>query len=184
MLKQRLNRKPNLLSASSTSKNKLMISCRKPMPSTSSATINIRWHTNFRWDIRFGFICRKSASEDPIGSYTHSDTGLTPSPRLWVRMILNQVFLLSFSCTWYLMLNCSKHIFHLSSTLWIRPSSWPLQKSILPASNMRQLIILLTPRQRIPTKRLSNSIGSSKEGIFFIKASGSPGFRFNKSFLI
>jgi hypothetical protein len=89
MLRPRLIEQPNLLSESNTSNNKFMIFCRNPMPSTSNTMINIGYHTSFRWEIRYGCICRKSTSQDPIRSYTHSDMGLTPSPRLWVRMILN-----------------------------------------------------------------------------------------------
>jgi hypothetical protein len=85
----KVDREAKFLSESNTSNNKFMIFCRNPMPSTSNATINIEYHTSFRWEIRYGCICRKSTSHDPIGSYAHSDMGLTPSPRLWVRIILN-----------------------------------------------------------------------------------------------
>jgi hypothetical protein len=40
--------------------NKSMIFCRKPMLSTSSAMINIGYHTSCRWEIRSRCICRKS----------------------------------------------------------------------------------------------------------------------------
>jgi len=89
MLILRLIEQPNLLNESNTSNNKFIIFYIKPIPSTSSATINIRYHTSFRWEIRYGCIWRKSASQDPIEIYFHSDTSLTPSPRLWVGIILN-----------------------------------------------------------------------------------------------
>ena len=45
-----------------------MIFCKKPMPSTSSAMINIEFHTNSKWAKRFGCICRKSTSQDPMST--------------------------------------------------------------------------------------------------------------------
>jgi hypothetical protein len=36
---------------------------------------------------------------NPIGSFTHSVMGRTPSPRLWVIMLLSSTFLLSLACT-------------------------------------------------------------------------------------
>jgi hypothetical protein len=64
-----VDREAKFLSESNTSNNKFMTFCRNPMPSTSSAMINIGYHTSFRWEIRYGCICRKSASQDPIKSY-------------------------------------------------------------------------------------------------------------------
>jgi hypothetical protein len=136
MLRPMLIEQPNLLNESITSNNKFMIFCREPMPSTSSTIVNIGYHTSFRWEIRHDYICRKSTSQDPIIISTHCDMGLTPSPRLWVRMILNQVSPLSLACTQYLMWNCFDHIFHLSLTLWMWPSIWPLKNSILTPLNM------------------------------------------------
>ena len=73
----------------STSEKKSMIFCRKLMPSTSNTMISIRFHTNSKWVTRFGCICRKSASWDLIERFIQFDMGLTPSPRLWMTMLLN-----------------------------------------------------------------------------------------------
>jgi hypothetical protein len=37
-----------------------MIFCRKPMPSIINTMIDITFHISFRWEIRYGCICRKS----------------------------------------------------------------------------------------------------------------------------
>jgi hypothetical protein len=49
--------------------------------------INIGYHTSFRLETKYGYICRRSVSLGPIGSFTHFVMGLTLSPRLWVAMI-------------------------------------------------------------------------------------------------
>jgi hypothetical protein len=77
MLRSRLIEHPIFLTESKTSKYKFMIFCRNPMPSTSNTMINIRYHTSFRWEIRYGCIYKKNTSQDPIRSYSHFDTGLT-----------------------------------------------------------------------------------------------------------
>ena len=89
---QRLTKPPDSLKRFNTFNNRSMIFCRNPMPSTSSAMINIGFHTNSKWATMFGCICRKITSQDPIGSFVHFTMGLTPSPRIWMRMILNWVF--------------------------------------------------------------------------------------------
>lgn len=89
MLKPRLIRKQNLLNGSITSNNDSMIFCIKLMPSASNYMINIGFCTSFRWVITYGFVFRKSDLEDPIASFTYFVMGLTPSPRLWVRILLN-----------------------------------------------------------------------------------------------
>ena len=88
------------------------IFCRKLMPSTSNDMINNGFHTNSKWVTRFGCICRKSTSQDPIGSFVHFDMGLTPSPRLWVTMLLNWVFPASLAYTRYSMWTSFAHTFH------------------------------------------------------------------------
>jgi hypothetical protein len=60
MFNQRSTKPPSLLNGFSTSTNRSMIFCRNPMLSTSSAMINIGCHTSFRWETRFGCICRRS----------------------------------------------------------------------------------------------------------------------------
>ena len=51
------------------------------MPSINSGMANIDFYTNFRWVIRFGYICRKVGSQDLITRFVHFDMGHTPSPR-------------------------------------------------------------------------------------------------------
>jgi hypothetical protein len=99
LLQLKLKKPPGSLSRSNTSSNRFRISYRSPMTSTSSAMINIGCHISFRWATKFGCTCRKNALQDPIGSFTHSIMGCTPSPRLWVIMILSSTFLLSLACT-------------------------------------------------------------------------------------
>jgi hypothetical protein len=85
---------------------------RSLMLSTSSAMINIRCHISFRWATKFGCTCRKNALQGPIGSYAHSIMGDTPSPRLWVTIILNSTFPLSLAYTQSSMWLSFDHIFH------------------------------------------------------------------------
>ena len=94
------------------------------------------------------------------------------------------MFLLFLACTQYLMWNYFDHIFHLSWTLWTWKINYPLKNSILNTYNRRHLIKAWTQIQRTLASRPSNSIWSSKQGSFFIGASGSPGVKFNKSFLV
>jgi hypothetical protein len=89
MLKTRLIKKLNSLNVSITSNNKFMISCIKLMESINNATINIRFHTSFKWEIRYNCIYGKRTSQDPIGISTHFYLGLTLSPRLQVKIILS-----------------------------------------------------------------------------------------------
>jgi hypothetical protein len=79
----------SLLNRLSTSSNRSMIFYRKPMLSTNNFMINIRYRTSFRWETRYGCIYRKSTLQDPIRSFVHFVMDLTPSPRLWVTMILS-----------------------------------------------------------------------------------------------
>jgi hypothetical protein len=90
---------PDSLSGFNTSADRSMIFCRNPMLSTSSAMINTRYRTSFRWETRFGYICRKIALHGPIGSSTHFAMGLTLSPRLWVAMLLSSTRHPSLACT-------------------------------------------------------------------------------------
>jgi hypothetical protein len=112
MLKLKLTKPPGSLNESNTSTNRFRIFCRSPMPSTSSAMINIGCHTSFRWEIKFGCTCRKNALQDPIRSFVHSAMDLTPSPRLWVTMILSSTFPPSLACTQCLMWTSFGHTFH------------------------------------------------------------------------
>jgi hypothetical protein len=86
--------------------------CRNPMQSTSSATINIGYHTSFRWETRFGYICRKITLQGPIGRFTHFIMGITQSPRLWVAMLLISTLHPSLACTQCSMWTSFGHIFH------------------------------------------------------------------------
>jgi hypothetical protein len=83
-----------------------------PMPSTSSSMINTRCHISFRWETKSGCTCRRNALRGPIGSFIHSAMDLTPSPRLWVIILLSSTFPLSLACIQYLMWTSFSHIFH------------------------------------------------------------------------
>ena len=50
--------------------------------STRNPMIHIRRRTSSRWVTNFGYICRRSTSPDPTTSFSCSDMGHTPSPRL------------------------------------------------------------------------------------------------------
>ena len=99
LLHQKLTKTPGSLSRSSTYDNMFRIFYRILMPSTSSTVINIGCHISFRWETKFGCTCRKNALQDPIGSFTHSIMGHTPSPRPWGIILLSSTFLVSLACT-------------------------------------------------------------------------------------
>jgi hypothetical protein len=99
MLQLKLKNPPGSLNGSITSTNRFRICYRSLIPSTSSAMINTGCHTSFRWGTKFGCTCRKNSLQGLIGSFIHSIMDLTPSPRLWVTMILSSTFPLSLSCT-------------------------------------------------------------------------------------
>ena len=110
--KLKLTKPLGSLNESITSSNRFRIFCRSPMPSTSTAMINTGCHTSFRWEIKFGCICRMNALQGPIISFVHSAMDLIPSPRLWVTMILRSTFPLSLACTQCLMWTSFSHTFH------------------------------------------------------------------------
>jgi len=83
MFSSRLIKKPYLLNTSNTSSSRLMTSWRSPMANTSNDMINIRSHTSFRWETRFGCICTKNTLLESIGSSNHSNMGPTRLTRLW-----------------------------------------------------------------------------------------------------
>jgi hypothetical protein len=87
------------LSGSRTSSNRFRIFYRSPMPSTSNAMINTGCHISFRWETTCGCNCRNNTLQGPIESFTHSIMDLTPSPSLWVTMLLSSTFPLSLACT-------------------------------------------------------------------------------------
>jgi hypothetical protein len=89
MLSLILTNPPDSLSEFNISANRSMRFCRKPMLSTSNTMINTGYRTSFRWEIRFGYICRNNVLQGPIKSSVHFTMGLTLSPRLWVTMILS-----------------------------------------------------------------------------------------------
>jgi hypothetical protein len=60
MFNLRWTKPPDSLSRFSTSTNKSMRFCRKPMLSTSNAMINTGYHTSFRWETRSSYIFIKS----------------------------------------------------------------------------------------------------------------------------
>jgi hypothetical protein len=99
LLQLKLTNPPDSLSGSSTSTNRFRILYRSPMPSTSRAMKNTECHISFIWATKFGCTCKKNTLQGPIGRFSHSVMGRTPSPRLWVTMILSSTFLLSLACT-------------------------------------------------------------------------------------
>jgi hypothetical protein len=80
---------PSSLNGFNTSAKRLMTFCINPMLSTRSAMINIGCHTCFKWETRYGCMCRKSALHGPIRRFVHFTMDLTLSPRIWVTMILS-----------------------------------------------------------------------------------------------
>jgi hypothetical protein len=97
MLQLELTKPPISLSGSSTSANRFRIFYR----STSSSMINIGCHT-----------CRKKTLEGLIESFFHFFMDPTPSPRLWVTMILSSTFPPSLACTQCSMWTSFSLIFH------------------------------------------------------------------------
>jgi hypothetical protein len=95
LLQLKLTKTPSSLSRSNTFANRFRISYKSPMKSTSNSMINTGCHIIFRWETKFGCICRKNALPDPIKSFSHLVMGRTPSPRMWVIIILSSTFLLS-----------------------------------------------------------------------------------------
>ena len=73
--------------------------CRNPMLSTRSAMINTGYCTSFRLETKSGYICRRSISQSLIRSSTNIAMGLTPSPRMWVEMLLSSTLHPSLACT-------------------------------------------------------------------------------------
>jgi hypothetical protein len=113
LLHQRLTRPLSSLSGSNTSANMFRIFYRSLMPSINNAMINIGCHISFRWATNFGCICRKHALQGPIRSFAHSIMGHTPSPGMWVTMILSSPFSPSLVCiqpsTWLSFDHISHH---------------------------------------------------------------------------
>jgi hypothetical protein len=103
---------PDSLSGFNTSTNRSRRFCRKPMLSTSNAMINTGYRTSFRLETRSGYTCRRSVLQGPIRSSTHFAMGLTPSPRLWVTMLLSSTLHHSLACTQCSMWTSFNHIFH------------------------------------------------------------------------
>jgi hypothetical protein len=112
MFSLRLTKPPDSLSGFNTSANRSMKFCRNPMLSTSSAMINIRYFTSFRWETRSGYICRNNSLQGPIISSIHFTMGLTLSPRLWETMHLVSTLPPSLACTQCSMWTSSNDIFH------------------------------------------------------------------------
>jgi hypothetical protein len=112
MRKLKPTKPPGSLNESITSSNRFRIFFRSPMPSTCNVVINIGCHRSSRWEIKFGCTCRKNALQDPIGSFIHSVMDLTPSPRLWMKMILSSTFPPSLAYTQCLMWTSFDHTFH------------------------------------------------------------------------
>jgi hypothetical protein len=112
ILKLKLTKIPGSLSGSITSANKLRIFFRSSIPCTRSSMINTGCHTSFRWEIKFGYTCRKNILHDPIERFIHYTMYHIPSPRLWMTMILISTFHPSLACTQCLMWTSFGHTFH------------------------------------------------------------------------
>jgi hypothetical protein len=112
LISLRSKKPPNSLSRFNTSTNRSKIFCRNLMRSTSNATINTGYHTNFRLATKFGYIFRRSVSASPIKIFSHSVIGLTLSPRLWVAMILSSTLHPFLVCIHYSMWTSLGNIFH------------------------------------------------------------------------
>jgi len=80
---------PILLNRFSTFTNRSMIFFRNLMLCTSGAMINTTCHIIFRWETRFGYISRRITLQNPIRSFIDFPMVLTPSPRLWVTILLS-----------------------------------------------------------------------------------------------
>jgi hypothetical protein len=112
LISLRSTKPPDSLSRFNTSANRSKRFCRNPMLSTSSAMINIGYHTSFRLATKFGYICRRSISLGPIRSFSHFIMGLTLSPRLWVSILLSSTLHPSLVYIQYSMWTSFSHIFH------------------------------------------------------------------------
>jgi hypothetical protein len=73
--------------------------------------INTGYHISFRLVTKSGYICRRSISLGPIGSFAHFIMVLTLSPRLWVVILLSSTFHPSLVCIQYLIWTSFGHIF-------------------------------------------------------------------------
>ena len=101
-----------LLSTFNASAKRFTTSQIKLIRNTNNNMSNIVCPINFRWETKFGYICRKSGSLEPIISFEHSDTGLAPSPRLWETSLLSSLSPHSFACISYSMWTTFGHTFH------------------------------------------------------------------------
>jgi len=112
MLQLELKKTPGSLIRSSTYANSFMIFYRIPMLSTRSTMINIGCHTSFKWETKFGCTCRKNALQGLIGIFSHSVMDPTPTPRIWITIILSSTFLPSLASTQCSMWTSFDLIFH------------------------------------------------------------------------
>jgi hypothetical protein len=103
---------PDPLRRFNTSANRSKRFCKNPMLSKSNAMINTWYHTGFRLVKKYGYICRRSISLGPIGSFDHFVMGLTLSPILWVAMILSSTLHPSLVYIQYSMWTSFGDIFH------------------------------------------------------------------------
>jgi hypothetical protein len=103
---------PDSLSRFRTFANRSMRFSKKPMLITSNSMINTGYRTSFRLETRFGYICRKSILQGPIGSSAYFFMDLTLSPRLWVAILLSSKLHPSLACNQCSMWTSFDHIFH------------------------------------------------------------------------
>ena len=83
------------------------------MLTTSSDMINIWCNTTSRWATKCGYICRRSSLLDPTTSFSRSNMGHTPSPRISGTIYLILVFHHSLVCTQCSMWTAFSPTFHL-----------------------------------------------------------------------
>jgi hypothetical protein len=112
MLQLKLTKPPGSLTRSNTSSNMFRIFYRSAIESTSNTMINIVCHTSFRWETNFCCTFKKNTLQGLIEIFIHSVIDLTPSSRLWVKMILSSTFPPSFACTQCSMWTSLGPIFH------------------------------------------------------------------------
>jgi hypothetical protein len=103
---------PDSSSRFNTYANRSRRFCRNPMLSTRSAMINTSYRTHFRLETSSCYTFIRTILQGPIRSYSHFTMGLTPSPRLWVTMILSSTLHHSLACTQCSMWTYLNHIFH------------------------------------------------------------------------
>jgi hypothetical protein len=95
-----------------THPNRFRIFYRSPIPSTSKCHDQHRVPHQFQVGDKVWLHLQKERLTGPHQSFIHSIMDLTPSPRLWVTMILSSTFPPSLACTQCSMWTSFNLIFH------------------------------------------------------------------------